>query len=119
MVRNKKARMAAASPLRRTPPSFDTGAAAAPFSTPPAPAGFAATPRSTPPSSRNNKKALVVDPRLVVGAQVHTKDINVTSVMEVSRFRGALAKEVFMTGKLLKVVAGRDRGGRNKTDLFL
>jgi len=89
------------------------------LSTPPARAGLAATPRSTPPSSRKNKKALVVNPRLVVGAQVHIKAINVTSFMEVSRFRGALAKEVFMTGKVLKVVAGRDRGGRNKTDLLV
>jgi len=32
---------------------------------------------------------------------VHTKALNVTNYMEVSRFRGVLAKDVFVDSKLL------------------
>jgi len=54
---------------------------------------------------------------LVVGAVVHTKALNVTNYMEVSRFRGTLAKDVFVDGKVLEVVYGRSKGGRTKTGM--
>jgi len=63
------------------------------------------------------KKAPAADPRLVVGAVVHTKALNVTSYMEVCRLQGALAKDIFMDGKVLGVVRRKDKGARNKTAL--
>jgi len=73
-------------------------------------------PVSTAPAPGGHTAAQHVDPRLVVGAVVHTKTLNVSNFMEVSRFRGSLAKEAFVDGKVLEVILGKDKGGRNKTD---
>jgi len=62
------------------------------------------------PARSITKKAAAADPRLVVGAVVQTKALNVINYMEVSRFKGALAKVVSVDGKVLEVVHGRSKG---------
>jgi len=119
MARGKRTGLVSASPRTEAPLYHATGAAAGLWSTPLAPAGFAATPLSTPPSFGKIKESLGVEPGLLVGAQVRTKVINVTNFIEDSFFLRALAKEVFITGKVLEVVAGRYRGWRKKTDLLV
>jgi len=64
---------------------------------------------------KNKSKA--GNPRLVVGAAVHTKAVNVTSLVELSRFRGALAKTWLLNGTVLEVLRSKAKGGRNRTDL--
>jgi len=67
------------------------------------------TPATQLPTSESStlgitKKAPTADPLPFVGAVVLTKALTATSYMEVSRLRGALAKDIFMDGYVLKVV---------------
>ncbi|OSX81409.1 hypothetical protein BU14_0021s0014, partial [Porphyra umbilicalis] len=84
---------------------------------PPPPPPSPTPPPPPPPPSVPKNKSKIGNPRLVVGAAVHTKAVNVTSLVELSRFRGALAKTWLLNGTVQEVLRGKGKGGRNRTDL--
>jgi len=48
---------------------------------------------------------------------VQTKAGSVTNLVELSRFRGALASTWLLNGTVLKVLRSKGKRGRNRTDL--
>lgn len=57
------------------------------------------------------------DPRLQIGAEVHTKASYVTNFAECTRLFGSLASAKVVPGRVLAVVPGIQKDGRRKTDL--
>jgi len=66
------------------------------------------------PLSVPKNKSKAGNPQLVVGTAVRTKAVNVTNLVELSRFRGALAKTWLLNGTVLKVLRSKGKGGRNR-----
>lgn len=66
---------------------------------------------------RGRRRVSSDDPRLLVGAQAHTKATYVTSFAECSRLFGSLASTKVVSGTVLAVIAGLQRDSRRKSDL--
>ncbi|OSX80664.1 hypothetical protein BU14_0033s0008 [Porphyra umbilicalis] len=100
-------------PRRRPlPPPLHSASAAASAA---AAALQAPPPPPPPPLSVPKNKSKAGNPQLVFGTAVRTKAVNVMNLVELSRFRGALAKTWLHNGTVLKVLRSKGKGGRNRT----
>lgn len=96
------------------PPTASPSPPAPPL--PPAPPPPAAA--ATPPAPRKGGKGKnSPDVRLSASAQVHTDALNIINCAKCWRFFGGRAKTARASGTVVGVVAGKDKGGRNKKDL--
>lgn len=71
----------------------------------------------SPRQPRRRRQVPAKDPRLQVGAEVHTKASYVTNFAECSRLFGSLATAKVVPDRVLSVVPGTQNDGRRNTEL--